>query len=342
LAAAGRRVVLFERAPGAHDKVCGEFVSGAAQSHLDRHAGGARILPALGAVPIERVRLVCERLQASAALPFPAWGLSRRRLDAWLLAAAERQGVVVRRGCTVRALLPDGAGALLRTAEGDVRSEAAVLATGKHELHGHRRAGAASTHIGLKLHLRLAAARQAALERHVELVLFDGGYAGLQPIEDGLANLCLLVTRDRFARAGHDWRGLVATVPHLARRLAGATAARSRPLAIYRVPFGFLQRPDGNGTIYRVGDQAAVIASFTGDGMAMALRSAAEAAAAIAAGRPATSFQGALAESFAGPMRLASVVARAGTVRALHHPIVAACRLAPGLMAAVARRTRAA
>ena len=74
----------------------------------------------------------------------------------------------------------------------------------------------ASELIGLKLHLRLDAAQTRALEGHVELSLFDGGYAGLQPVEGGIANLCLVVSKARFASLGRDWRRLVATMPHLA------------------------------------------------------------------------------------------------------------------------------
>lgn len=340
LARGGRRVVLFERAPGPHHKVCGEFVSAAAAARLERLGGQA--LSALGAVPIERLRVVRGRLAATSALPFPAWGLSRRRLDAWLLEVAEREGVDVRRGCAVQSLAADAAGVGLRTSAGEVAAGAALLATGKHDLRGHRRAAAASGHIGFKLHLRLAPGQQAALGRQVELTLFDGGYAGLQPVEDGIANLCLLVAEARFARLGRDWPALIASVPHLARRLEGATACWPRPLAISGIPYGFRQRMDAAGPIFRVGDQAAVIPSFTGDGMAMALRSGAEAAQAILRGQPAAAFQQRMSRSFAFPLRLAGVVAGVSAVPALQLPIVAACRAFPGLLAGLAVRTRAA
>jgi flavin-dependent dehydrogenase len=340
LARGGRRVVLFERASGPHHKVCGEFVSAGAQARLERLGG--RALATMGAQPIERVRVVCGRQEAATPLPFPAWGLSRRRLDAWLLDVAEGEGVEVRRGCAVQALAADGSGVGLRTGEGEVSAGAALLATGKHDLRGHRRAGAASLHIGFKLHLRLAPGQHAALGRQVDLALFDGGYAGLQLIEDGIANLCLLVTKAKFARLGRDWASLIAAVPHLAHRLDGATACWPQPLAISRIPYGFRQRADAATAIFRIGDQAAVIPSFTGDGMAMALRSAAEAAQAILTRQPAVTFQRHLSRSFAGPLRVAGAVAGVTSIPALQPPLVAACRAFPGLLAAVAARTRAA
>ena len=58
-----------------------------------------------------------------------------------------------------------------------------------------------------------------------------------------------------------------------------------RPASIARVPYGYFcadhAAADG---LYRVGDQAAVIPSFTGEGVAIALRSARLAAAAVLAG----------------------------------------------------------
>lgn len=356
LAEAGRRVVLVEReaAPARH-KVCGEFLSVEAQQHLERLGlGPAGTTPVpLGGAPIDRVRLVHGSARAETDLPFPAWGLSRHRLDAWLLAQAERRGVAVRRGRAVQDLRADGAGVRLATAGGEtaLAADAVILATGKHELRGHRRVGApGSDLIGLKIHLRLAAVEGQALHRHVELVLFDGGYAGLQPVEDGLANLCLLVTKARFAALGRDWRRLVAAVPHLARRLDGADPCWPRPLAVYKVPYGYLHDVDADASadaaegraapVYRVGDQVAVIPSFTGDGMAIALRSAELAADAILAGRPAASFHREAVRVFAPPLRAAGLVAAAGGRPWSQAAVVAACRLAPGLLTAVARHTR--
>lgn len=341
LARAGREVALFEREPAPRHKVCGEFVSIEAARHLRALASGDDPMAALGAALIERVRLVAGRAEATAALPFPAFGLSRRRLDAWLLAEAERAGATVRRGLAVQGLAAEGGGVRLATGRGPLRAARAVLATGKHELRGHARGAPTNGLIGLKLHVRLAAAQDRLLAGHVELALFAGGYAGLQHVEGGVANLCLLVGKARFARTGRDWRRLVAEVPHLATRLAGANPCWPRPLAVYRVPYGYLHR-DGGGSApaYRVGDQLAVIPSFTGDGMAMALHGAALAAEAILSGRPPAAFHAEAARLFARPVRLASLVAKAGAVPWLQGPLARLCGLAPALVAGIARGTR--
>ena len=344
LAEGGRRTLLLERARGPHHKVCGEFVSGEAEESL-RELGLADALTRLGAVPIERVRLAAGRRVAEAPLPFRAWGLSRRRLDAWLLEAAARRGAEVRAGQTVRSLARDGAGTVLSGPDGPLRADAVLLATGKHDLRGAPRRGRPSALIGLKLHLRLAREAWRAIAGTVELVLFPGGYAGLQPVEGGVANLCLVVGKDRYAAFARDWRALVRAVPHLERRLAGAEPCWPDPLAVYRIPYGYLHRDDGSaapGPVYRLGDQLAVIPSFTGDGMAMALRSAARAAAAVLDGTAPADHHRATAAAFAPAMRLAGRVAALGAAPALQAPLIAAARLLPGLMARVAAGTRAA
>src|SRR4029077_5296414 len=134
--------------------------------------------------------------------------------------------------------------------------------------------------IAFKTYFALTVPQRAALEGVVEIVLFGGGYAGLQLVEGGRANLCLLVTRSRFDRAGRSWATLLAELcreaPPMAERLGGAAALLDRPLAISQIPYGFLHRPrpsDAQG-LFRLGDQVGVIPSLTGDGMAIALHSA--------------------------------------------------------------------
>ena len=67
LARAGRDVVLVEKERAAHQKICGEFLSREAIHYLE--ALGID-LAALGAVPIDRLRLVRGNVIADVALPF--------------------------------------------------------------------------------------------------------------------------------------------------------------------------------------------------------------------------------------------------------------------------------
>ncbi|WP_437985699.1 NAD(P)/FAD-dependent oxidoreductase [Sorangium sp. So ce117] len=341
LSQAGREVTLIEREASPADKVCGEFLSREAALYL---ASFGLDLRALGAVPIEAVRLVERDRVAAAALPFPALSLSRRVLDEALLARAAAAGASIRRGVRVQALTRAGAGWGARLEDGSaLEARAAFLATGKHDVRGLRRpSGLQDDLVAFKLHWRLSPRQAAELDRHVELVLFEGGYAGLQPVEGGRANLCLLVRKSRFAALGQRWDRLLCAMregsPHLDARLAGAEPCRERPLALSAIPYGHVQRrADG---IWRLGDQAAVIPSFSGDGMSIALHSARLATTAYLEGASAEAFQRRLSRDVLGQVLLATGLSHCLVRRPAQAALGAAARLCPGLMAAVAGRTR--
>ncbi len=344
LARAGRPVLLFEREAGPVDKVCGEFVSAEAQDYL-RHLG--LDLAALGGERIEGFRLVHGEAVAGCALPFAGLGLSRRVLDAALLGLAARSGAVVRRGCRV-SIRQDREPIVLAIAGGTtIETHTLFLATGKHELRGLRRAHRATPDlVGFKLHLRLSPAQRDALAGHVEIVMLERGYAGLQPIEHGMANLCLLVERGALLDAGGDWDGLLAqlrrTAPHLRRRLDGAEALMPRPLTIFRVPYGFVHAPgreDAPG-LYRLGDQAGVIASFTGDGMSIALHSAVTAAACHISGGSAADYHRLIRSDIARQIGRADALYRLGGGPLARAAVMRAARLWPGGLRLAARLTR--
>lgn len=305
LAEGGIFAELIERQPIARDMVCGAFVGWDALAALERLGVDAA---GLGARPIDRLRLVTTRRTAETALPKLAAGLSRRCLDAALLTRAEASGARVRRGATARG----GDGRTIRLDTGEViAAEALFLATGKHELRGlarpvpsHRGEGA----VGLRTSFLpgLAAARELA--GAIELHPFDGGYAGLLLQEDGSVNLCLSVAAARLRDAGGVeplLQALGGEAPRLGERLADAVGASW--LSIGNVPYGWRARATTGG-LFRIGDQAAVIASLAGDGIAIALTSGIAAARAHLSGIAAPAFQQAFARTSARPLKIAGAL----------------------------------
>ncbi len=343
LASAGREVVVLERDAVSSDKVCGDFLSIEAKRSLT--ALGLD-LQRLGAAPITALRLVHGGRVAECSLPFAALGLSRRVLDDALLRLAEDRGVTVLRGRRALALHLEGAGLRLATSHGDMATEAVFLATGKHDLRGVPRAACSPKTVAFKIYLSLTARQTDALRGHVEVVLFDGGYAGLLLVEGDTANLSLIVSARALERAGGNWDGLLRALtfacPHLAQRLHGAAQRLSRPLAIGRLPYGFVHAPspaDPPG-LFRLGDQAAVIPSLTGDGVAIALHSARSAGSAWLSGEPTAVHHRRLRCDIGAQMRRASWL-HAGCVAApAQAPLVAACAMFPGLMRLAAASTR--
>jgi flavin-dependent dehydrogenase len=277
-------------------------------------------------------------------------GLSRKVLDEALRSQAIRAGVRLMRGAAVRSLGAGPAGIRLDAGRlGEIRARTVFLASGKHDIRGAKRlhGRARDDFIAFKIHFALTARQRAALDGVVELVLFAGGYAGLQLVEDGRANLCLLVTRSRFDRAGRSWDTLLAALcresPLLAERIDGASALFDRPQAVYQIPYGFLHRPrpaDAQG-LFRVGDQVGVIPSLAGDGMAIALHSARLAASFHLSKRDASAdFHRRIRSDIGRPIRLAGAVQTASHWRGGQRVLVEACRAFPALARRVALWTR--
>jgi menaquinone-9 beta-reductase len=305
LARAGVEAELIERSGGPHDVVCGGFLGWDALAALERLGLDPA---ALGARPIRRLRLISAKRQVEVALPKLAAGLSRRTLDEALLEAARRAGAGIRRGRAVRAV--DLAGRRVRLDdEEEPAAEVLVLATGKHELRGGARPVDISTRpLGLRTALEPGAGMRSSLEGVIELHLYDGGYAGLLLQEDGRVNLCLSASRDRLKDAGGIEplaAELASELPAFAARLAGGGAGEWS--AVSGVPYGWRASETAEG-VYRVGDQAAVIASLAGDGVAIALESGIAAARAIAAGQGAADFQRDWARRARQPVGLAEVL----------------------------------
>jgi menaquinone-9 beta-reductase len=338
LAGAGRQVTLIERTAAAVDKVCGDFISADA---IDRLASMGCDVFSLGAERISRLRLIHRGSEAETRLPFTAAGLSRRTLDEALLTLAASRGAVIRRGHTVRSIRSGADGPSVRVdGMSDVQARHVFLATGKHDLRDLPRPGRNAGSVGFKMYYRLAAGPCAALRGAVELVLFPGGYAGLQVVESDRAVLCVTVGQERAA-AG--WPGIIAalrqTCLHLDRRLAGAIPLIERPLAVAGIPYGYLKRcsADDAPWLFRLGDQASVIPSLTGDGIAIALHGAALAARLLLSGGDASAYHRALRRDLRWQMRRAAAIRAACTVPAA---AVGACRVFPWIARMAAATTR--
>ncbi len=340
----GRSVTLIEREPTPRHKVCGEFLSGEALEDLC--ALGIDVT-ALGAVPIDYVRLAAASRAAEAPLPFPAKSLTRKTLDTALIAEAIAAGVRVERGRSVQALNRTSTGMWQATLDDGAVCEAptAFLASGKHDLRGHPRPKDPQRWVASKMYYRLAPAQAADLAHASELMLYPGGYGGIQPVEGGIANLCWVVQQRYFAQAGNRWENFVAKMqqdcPHLAMRLAGAEPLLDKPITVTHIPYGHIRRTTEPG-LYCIGDQAAVIPSFTGDGISIALHTARCAVAAYLAAEPAPLFQARLRSALRPQMRLAEFAAD-GLNNPLARAVLPFClRVWPGVMRVTAKLTRVA
>jgi flavin-dependent dehydrogenase len=289
LGALGWDALLLERRSFPHHKVCGEFLSPEAQASLQ----GMGVYPAVTALkpaPVTQAKLVSRAgVTVQTALPGCAWGISRFALDAALATAAQQRGAELRTGVTATAIHQTDKGfeVILRSRHHveSIQTRAVIAACGRYSLPGlppypdpsstagwfdrssQKRVG----YIGIKCHYE-----QVAMPPQVELFFFPGGYVGVNPIEGGRVNLCLLVTPAALDRAGQTISGMQEAIatwnPALGRRLAGGQALPETEVAVAPVD---THRPASPWAgVACLGDTAVMIPPLCGDGMAMALRSA--------------------------------------------------------------------
>jgi flavin-dependent dehydrogenase len=237
---------------------------------------------ALAPAPMDRALLTAPTgVSLDVALPGTAWGVSRFALDVALLDAAAQAGATVRTGATALDVTHDAEGCTVALRQGKeretLRARAAIGACGRHPPTALRaQAEAASAreqprHVGIKCHYR-----GIAMPPRVELYLFPGGYVGVNPVEDGRVNVCLLATYQAFTAAGGSAAALLGAIRHwnpaLQRRLAGGQELPDTQATVAAVNTARPMIPwEG---IARLGDSATMIPPLCGDGMAMALRSA--------------------------------------------------------------------
>lgn len=279
LAAQGWDVLLVERDHFPRHKVCGEFLSPEAQQSL-RALGLYTNLAALKPAPVQHARIVTQTGRAiELLLPGCAWGLSRYALDQALATAAAERGSILWAGVTVKGYERTAGGYTVQIRDGEktvaVQTRTLIAACGRHSQSGLPPSGSpVARHrqfVGVKCHYAAV-----TMPPQVELFLFPGGYAGINPVEEERVNVCLLASYPAFAQAGKRVDTLLAAAaaanPALGQRLRAGhplpeTATSVAPVDPYRpaVPW------DG---IACVGDTAVMIPPLCGDGMAMALRSA--------------------------------------------------------------------
>lgn len=309
LSMSGRSVLLLERSMGAHQKVCGEFLSHEAVSYLSEMG----VDPVrLGAVPISSVALMRNRAVATAELPFPAVSLSRFRLDEALIELAADAGSEVSRGARVQGVQRHHDCWRVEVDDHAVMARDVFMASGKHDIRGWKRPpGRQSDLIGFKQRFHLAPGQASKLARRVELYLFPGGYCGLEPVEDDVGNMSLLIRKSRFAQLGswqRLWDHMIKCNPMLAERLKGAIQMTERPLSISALPYGFVRRQSSGP--WFLGDQAAVIPSFAGNGISLALHSAHLAARCYLSRRSSNEFQEAFARDVHRPVHRATLLSQ--------------------------------
>ncbi|MEM8756455.1 MAG: FAD-dependent monooxygenase [Planctomycetota bacterium] len=263
LARLGWQIDLVESRPFPRAKVCGEFVSPAAtdafESVLDAYT-----LNTLGARRVREITFELGRRSKRVILERPAWTLSRKTLDAGLLAAAHDLGVAVHQPVRVTAVRHHNQRVEVETnSQGTLRADFVIHADGRGSLDPAGPTPNAPGLVGLKCHARLDRPLGGLIMR-----AGDGVYCGGVDVEDGLSTLAMCVTPRRLRRAESDRDRLLASIwPGYEPRIReGPWLACGVARSPYRAP--------GHPRSFRIGNAAAAVDPVGGAGIGVAVWSA--------------------------------------------------------------------
>ena len=290
-AARGLRAVCVDKARFPRDKTCGDGLT----------ANALRLLEGLGVSADElagtepafvRETVLVSPSGRRARLPLPTDGahaavVSRRSLDAALLAVARRSGVDVREGCALDGLEHDGDAVCVTLADGSVLSAPFAIAADGHWSTVRRALEPDAPRDLGEWH----AARQYFEEVDDERlwVIFERdllpGYVWVFPLPGGRANVGYGVLRSD-GRRGRElrelWPDLLAR-PVL-RDVLGPRARPTEPVRAWPIPSRYDPAALAHGRVLFAGDAAGVVDPMTGEGIAQAIETGMLAAEAIATG----------------------------------------------------------
>ncbi|MBM3784368.1 MAG: hypothetical protein FJW30_08395 [Acidobacteria bacterium] len=250
---AGRQAWVWDPAPLPRHKVCGEFLTPEIEGVL-QSAGLWDRFAALQPARMSRMDLIFDGRRRSSRFPVPAYGLSRFNLDRLLYDSAKDAGAEYR-----RERAPD-------TVD--------ILA------HGRQASGPRGGRtFGFKAHF------EGPVSEAVELYFSSGFYAGVNPVEGGVTNVCGLASEAVLASVNFNFDELLDRHSPLRERLAPM-----RRVMDWLTTGPLVYELHAATSVLRAGDALQFVDPFTGTGMTIAIWSGLEAGRVAAAGGDAAGY----------------------------------------------------
>ncbi len=285
LARGGIDVRLVDRDTFPRDKLCGEFLSYDALPILES-IGVLDEIDGSGASRIRRCRLIGSRGIYEFDFPHTARGVSRKVMDHVLLRQAIASGATTMEGWTAVSIDTDRDGSWIAVEREDERATiSARLVCGAWGRWGRfdrvlsrpftsRRADRS---FGFKRHYVPLAGNATLPPDTIDLHSYNSGYLGVNRIEGGESNICGLVHERRLAGHKGGWPSFVESIrrerPTLEALYAGHEP--SQPDFLSSEPVVLTPRSVVENSVLLLGDAAGLIDPLAGNGMAMAIQSAA-------------------------------------------------------------------
>lgn len=272
LSLAGLQVTLIEKNKFPRHKVCGEYISNEVLPYL-RWLGAD---PAeLGVAGISRVLVssVSGKTMESV-LPLGGFGVSRYALDHFLMKRAVAAGVEWIEDTVTDVRYEDNRFAVQTLTHGQLQAEVALGAYGKRAALDQRLSRGflqrKSPWLAVKGHYE-----GTFPDGLVALHNFSGGYCGVSKVEQGILNICYLVSYDSFRRYAnidtHRQEVLCRNI-YLKNIFDNSRPLFEQPLTISQVSFEEKTKVEQH--MLMLGDTAGLIHPLCGNGMAMAIDSA--------------------------------------------------------------------
>jgi flavin-dependent dehydrogenase len=270
----GARVLLLERTRFPRHKVCGEFVSAESLGLLQNLLANDFRHLLTRAARISNTRIFLDGSMLKARIDPPAASIARFDLDAALWETCCVEGVEAHAEIVVKSI--EGNGPFRITAGNQVfEAQALINASGRWSSFTSAEVRARNNKekwIGIKAHFYEASAAYST-----DLYFFDGGYCGVQPVSTATNGLGTRINACAMVRAD------VANALSDVLRLHPALRERSRTWqptmeTVNTSPLVFHKPEPVQNTMLQVGDAAAFVDPFVGDGISLALRSGALAA----------------------------------------------------------------
>ncbi len=269
----GKEVLVIEKTPYPHHKVCGEFVSNEVRPYLDK-LGFA--VEKCTSVEIDTLQLgTCTGKSTTVKLPLGGFGISRYEFDFQLYQLALSKGVEFRFTTVQNIEYVEDSFVVESSGEEKLCANVVIGAFGKRSSID-KRLGRPFIHkksawLAVKCHYK----NYDFPENLVSLQTFPGGYGGLSKTEDGSINFCYLAQYEHFKKysdIGKFESEVVSKNPVLRHFQKNASPVFDKHLSIAQVSFDRKQAIWNH--IVMCGDTAGLIHPLCGNGMAMAIHGA--------------------------------------------------------------------
>ncbi len=268
----GRDVVLIEKKTYPFHRVCGEYVSNEVKNFLTVN----RLMPAIACANIDTFGLSStDGNIAYEKLDLGGFGISRYFFDHFLYQSAISEGVECITGESVDKIVFDKASFQIKLHGGiELTSQIVIGAFGKRSNLDQQLNRAfffrRSPYIGIKYHIKSDHPSNV-----VALHNFEGGYCGINGIEDGKTNLCYLSKRENLKKYGSIQKmeeEILFKNPQIEQLFEKSEFFFDSPEVINEISFETKKPVEQH--ILMCGDAAGMITPLCGNGMAMAIHSA--------------------------------------------------------------------